>query len=206
MAHEPGLAQFEAGKSSRTHGVPLAYLAVYGDVMVHGRGLAHFEARVDCVLHWLTPFVAHGPGVVNFTVHGIIVAQFGANGSCIPQGSKLMGWVSQGMTHIDPQGLWHRGKLVRHGGATQSGWHWTGNDKCSPGAGSGDKKPESLGSSFEKIFLSFQIADSLRFQGLKSVPPGVQDINAMGVPEPLGRGEERPSHAGGFKPAILKTL
>lgn len=73
VAHETGLAQFEAGKISTAHGMPLAYLAAYGDVMVHGRGLAHFEARGSSVLHRLTPFVAHGPGVANFTVHGIML-------------------------------------------------------------------------------------------------------------------------------------
>lgn len=97
-----------------------------------------------------------------------------------------------------------------------SGWQWRAHGKGSPSAGSGDKKLERLGSSFAKIFLSFQVADSCRFQGLKSAPRGEQDINAMGVPKALGTEEERPSHArgprvidgdaGGFKPAILKTL
>lgn len=105
MAHETGLAQLEAGKISKVHGMPLAHLAANGHVMVHGGGLAHFEARRDSLLHMLAPLVARGPGAAIFTAHGTMLAQFGASGSPMPQGNMLVDWIAQGMMHRGPQEL-----------------------------------------------------------------------------------------------------
>lgn len=90
-----------------------------------------------------------------------------------------------------------------------SGCTWRTHGEGSPGGWSGDKKAESAGCSFAKIFFSFQ--------GSKSELCDEQDINMMGISAALGTEEDgRPSHArgplvpdgntGGFKPALLRTL